>query len=428
MKIVHVTPLYHPFRGGAESYTKEVSERLARRGHDVTVLALNRRTQTGQRNVPTEVLNSVTVRRFEPAGRVQGVLAIAARTGVGRRVCGWTAYGDVVESWAGSSYGLAAFLHAVRARPDVVAVINWYDGWLPLQMCLARRLRRFALVGVPLFHTEAQWAREPLQGKLLQQFDAIVAMTDHERAFALPFTRRARPIGAGVDEASFLSADGNAIRARYGIGDAPLVGYIGRMAAYKGVDSLISAMKEVWRLVPDARLLLAGGGGSRSDAPLGFPSPALDSLSAAERARVIITGPFSDDEKSSLFDSLDVFAMPSRAESFGISYLEAWLRHKPVIGARLGSTECIIDHGADGELVAPDDSSELAASILRLLRDRDRRVRFGATGHAKTIARFTWDRVTDAIERLYQETSARVASNAAVTSEPEPDDAALPSS
>ena len=376
MKIVHVTPLYHPFRGGAESYTKEVSERLARRGHDVTVLALNERMpQTGQRNAATEVLNGVTVKRFDGVGRVQGLLAAATLTGVARRALAWTAHGDAVESWARSPYGVAAALHAVRANPDVVAVINWYGGWLPLQVCLARRLRPFSLVGVPLFHTEGGWSRDPLQGKLLQRFDAIVAMTDHERAFVLPFTRRARTIGVGVDETAFLSADGHAVRSRYGVGDAPLVGYIGRMVPSKGIDVLIRAMKDVWRLVPQARLLLAGGAASQSHPPLGFPSPALESLSAVERSRVIVTGAFSDDEKSSLFDSLDVFAMPSRAESFGIAYLEAWLRNKPVIGARLGSTECIIDHGTDGELVALDDADELAAGILRLLGDRERRLR-----------------------------------------------------
>jgi glycosyltransferase involved in cell wall biosynthesis len=428
MKIVHVTPLYHPFRGGAESYTKEVSERLARRGHDVTVLALNEcLPQTGRRNAPLEVLNGVTVQRFDGAGRMQGLLGAAALTSAARRALAWTAHADAVESWARSPYGFAPALHAIRANPDVVTVINWYGGWLPLQACLARRLRRFALVGVPLFHTEGRWSREPLQGQLLRRFDAVVAMTDHERVFVRPFTDRARTIGVGVDETVFSNADGHAVRSRYDIGDAPLVGYIGRMVASKGIDVLIRAMKNVWRQVPEARLLLAGGGASRPDLPLGFPSPSLDSLSAGERSRVIITGPFSDDEKSSLFDSLDVFAMPSRAESFGIAYLEAWLRSKPVIGARLGSTECIIDHGTDGELVAPDDSDELAACILRLLGDPERRVRLGSMGRAKTIARFTWDKVTDAIERLYLDTSGRLASNAAMTPDAGPDDAALPS-
>jgi glycosyltransferase involved in cell wall biosynthesis len=430
MKIVHLTPLYHPFRGGAEAFTKEVSERLVRRGHDVTVVVLNERMpQTGQLNAAMEVLNGVTVRRFDVAGRVQGLLAVAATTAVGRRALAWTAHGDAVESWARSPYGFAPALHAIRANPDVVAVINWYGGWLPLQASLARRLRRFALVGVPLFHTEGQWSREPLQGKLLQRFDALVAMTDHERAFMRPFTDRARTIGVGIDETAFSTADGHAVRSRHGVGDAPLVGYIGRMVPSKGIDVLIRAMKEVWRQFPDARLLLAGGAASRSDLPLGFPSPSLDSLAASERSRVIITGPFSDDEKSSLFDALDVFAMPSRAESFGIAYLEAWLRRKPVIGARLGSTECIIDHGINGELVAPDDADELAACLLRLLRDPERRVRMGSMGYAKTIARFTWDKVTDAVERLYRDSSGRLAPNAAMTPdpEPEPDDAILPS-
>jgi glycosyltransferase involved in cell wall biosynthesis len=408
MKILHVTPRYHPCVGGAESYTKELSERLAQRGHAVTVLTMNESSQQAdRRSADTEVLNGVTVRRFAPAGKLHGLLSTGARTSVGQRVLGLTCRLDTVDLWARSPYGFVPALHAVRTRPDVVAVINWYGGWLPYQLCLARRLRHFALVGVPLFHTEIHWARAPVQEEMLHHCDAVVAMTEHERTFMASVTDKAHAIGVGVDPAAFLNADGRSVRSRYGIGEAPLVGYIGRMDPAKGIDVLIRAMQSVWRVVPNARLLLAGGAAQQSGGPLGFPSPALDSLSAAERSRVIISGRFSDDEKPSLYDALDVFAMPSLAESFGIAYLEAWMRKKPVIGARLGATEFVIDDGTDGELVTPGNSDELAAAICNLLGDRDRRLRLGSKGHSKTLSRFTWDKITDAVERLYRQLHER---------------------
>jgi hypothetical protein len=164
---------------------------------------------------------------------------------------------------------------------------------------------------------------------------------------------------------------------------------------------LVRAMQSVWRIVPEARLLLAGGVAEQSRESGRFLSVALDALSPDERSRIIMTGRFPDQDKAALFDALDVFAMPSLAESFGIVYLEAWMCRKPVIASRLGATEFVIDDGVDGDLVSPGDAGELAAAIVRLLGDRDRRQRFGAPGYAKTLARFTWDRVTDAVEHLY---------------------------
>ena len=79
--------------------------------------------------------------------------------------------------------------------------------------------------------------------------------------------------------------------------------------------------------------------------------PRLPALSETERLASSPSARFSDDEKPSMFDALDVFAMPSVAESFGIAYLEAWMCRKAVIGSRIGSTECVIHDGVDGVLV-----------------------------------------------------------------------------
>jgi glycosyltransferase involved in cell wall biosynthesis len=418
MKILHVTPHYHPCVGGAETFTKELSERLARRGHAVTVLALNGVSSSGPRaGMATEHLNGVTVRRFTPVGRLHGLLSTGARTMGARHLLRLAVRPETVDMWAGSPYGIAPALHTVRARPDVAAVINWYGGWLPFQICMARRLVRFGLVGVPLFHTDVKWAHAPVQAEMLQQCDAVVAMTGHERAFMSSVIDKVHAIGAGVDPEMFRNADGRGIRARYGIGEAPLVGYIGRMDVSKGVDDLIRAMQTVWRVIPEARLLLAGGSVPGPEGTGEYPAAALSALSAAERSRVVTTGRFTDDEKASLFAALDVFAMPSRAESFGIAYLEAWMCGKPVIAARQGATAFVIEDGVDGDLVAPGDTDALAFAVIGLLRDRERRHRLGSVGRAKTIARFTWERITDAVEGVYGRAHARsIANGVALTS------------
>ena len=407
MRILHVTPLYHPFVGGAESYTRELSERLVRRGHDVTVLTMNAPLPHGGRSAPVEVLNGVRIRRFSPAGRLHAACAAVLRTRLARWACAASCSEDPVELWARSPYGVVPAAQAIRDRPQVVSVINWYGGWLPLQVHLARRLRRFAVVGVPLFHTECRWPHAPVFAKLLQHCDAAVAMTEHERTFMAAAGDRAHAIGVGVEPAAFARADGRAVRQRYSIGDAPLVGYIGRMDASKGIDVLVRAMRSVWQRMPEARLLLAGAGATSADGRPDVPSPAMAMLADDERARIVVTGAFEADQKPSLFDALDVFAMPSLAESFGIAYLEAWMRRKPVVGTRLGSTGFVVDDGANGCLVPPGDADELARALLRLLEDRTTRQQFGERGYSKAVTRFAWDAVVDAIERVYLDAYAR---------------------
>ena len=215
-----------------------------------------------------------------------------------------------------------------------------------------------------------------------------------------------RAVGVGVDPEPFEHRNGRAIREQYGLGDDTVVGYVARLQPEKGVIRLIQAMPLVWQKKPRTRLLLAGHrfkADSVSDQTL---QATLDSLSRPDRARVTIVDGFPEGDKASIFDACDVFAMPSIAESFGIVYLEAWLCEKPVIGARIGAVQCVIQDGQDGLLVDPHSTGELSEAILRLIGDPELCRQFGRRGREKTLARFTWSKVTDAIEAIYAEVLA----------------------
>jgi len=114
-------------------------------------------------------------------------------------------------------------------------------------------------------------------------------------------------------------------------------------------------------------------------------------------------GGFEEVDKASIFDSFDVLAMPSVAESFGITYLEAWMCRRPVLGGRIDSTRCVIDEGRDGLLADPHDPEDIAAAILKLLADPEGRARMAQAGHEKTLANYTWERVVDKVEGVYRD-------------------------
>lgn len=402
MRILHITPDYYPTSGGAELFVKEVSERLVSRGHEVTVLAMNSRNtrlRNGDLPASTEVLNGVKITRLNRTYRLH------------RRLFGIRGVHRVLRVMLGSTRSemlgvapcsLRAFLLTLTSGADVVSVFNLYHGSLAYQTGVARGIRRFSFIAVPFFHTERPWAHSPWVHETLDWCDAVATMTEFERGFVQERSKaHTAVVGAGIEPSSFRAPNGQSIRGRLDLGEAPVIGYLGRMTATKGVVTLLEAMKIVWTQRPDARLLLAG-----SDLP---PSPhgdpevhaTIDGLTAAERERLVIVNPLPERDKISIFDALDLFVMPSVAESFGISYLEAWMCRKPVIGARIPSTACVINDGVDGALVDPGDAPALARTITALLNDPERCARLGNAGYAKTLAEFTWDKVVERLDRTY---------------------------
>jgi glycosyltransferase involved in cell wall biosynthesis len=107
--------------------------------------------------------------------------------------------------------------------------------------------------------------------------------------------------------------------------------------------------------------------------------------------------------KQDMLAATDVFAMPSRVDSFGIVYLEAWAYGVPVIGCQAGGVPDVIDDGQDGLLIPFGDQQALAAAIDALLADPDRRRAMGQRGRAKVEANYTWEQIYQKLRAIYQE-------------------------
>ena len=395
-----MSPGYYPVVGGSEVHIQELSEGLARRGHDVTVLTTQASRPGG--SVPSETINGVRVLRFSEMTAFGRLLELPGAFRSLKAALG-PEYFRLLSRGPVSARLFGALL---KREADVVAVIGWWATALPLMACAAKRLRGFRLVGIPLFHTEESWSQESIQSRLLARCDAVVANTVHEMRFIEGRTAGRVPVhvgGVGIHPQRFTERDGARIRSRYGLGTAPVVGYAGRLLPGKGVTKLIQAMQIVWKVNDQARLVLAGPRtlpGSQADRDVDH---ALGQLSKDERSRVVEMGGFEEVDKASIFDSFDVLAMPSVAESFGITYLEAWMCRRPVLGGRIDSTRCVIDEGRDGLLADPHDPEDIAAAILKLLADPEGRARMAQAGHEKTLANYTWERVVDKVEGVYRD-------------------------
>jgi len=97
----------------------------------------------------------------------------------------------------------------------------------------------------------------------------------------------------------------------------------------------------------------------------------------------------------------DILALPSRTDSFGIVFLDAWVNGKPVIGANAGGIPGVVSDGIDGLLVPFGDVGALATALRTLLDDPALRARLGAAGREKVLRQYTWERITTAVRGVY---------------------------
>ena len=207
----------------------------------------------------------------------------------------------------------------------------------------------------------------------------------------------------GVDIERFRPADvGGDVRRRYGLFDRPVVACVSRLVERKGQDVLIRAMPAIRRRVPDACLLIVGGGPDR---------PRLETLaSSAPAGSVILAGELADDVLPSVYAAADVFAMPCRSrfaglevEGFGIVFLEAAASGKPAVaGNSGGAAEAVMD-GETGLVVDGRHEGAVAEAVSALLADPARAAAMGKAGRARAERLFAWPRLADRLARWLSE-------------------------
>jgi glycosyltransferase involved in cell wall biosynthesis len=303
---------------------------------------------------------------------------------------------------------LALEARRLARRSDVVVGVTAPTASLWAAGALTRRSGA-GVVAMPLVHLDGEAPRRWVL-RMVRRCDAVSANSGVERdwlvARGVPAARvRVLPPGCEPDRYPDLSpADA---RAALGLPDAPTVGFVGRLAAHKGVDVLVSAMRSVWAVHPDARLLVAG---HEAGADL---QGCLDALPAHQRGQVHVWGPFEDEERALLLAASDVVAHPSRSESFGMVTVEAWCARRPVVVADIDVTRTLVRDGTDGRLVAVGDPAALAAALSSLLDDESLRRSYGAAGRARAEREFSWDVVVAGWAELLQDARAHVRARAA---------------
>lgn len=264
-------------------------------------------------------------------------------------------------------------------------------------------------VGITHGH-EAAWAQLPVARRLLRRIgdglDVLTYLGEYTRSrMAAVLSPRAAErmarLAPGVDEKLFRAgAGGEEIRRRHGLLGRPVAVCVSRLVARKGQDTLIRAWPRVLREVPEAALLVVGGGPYRKE---------LEGLTDAMgvRSSVVFTGSVPWEELPAHYDAGDVFAMPCRTrrrgldvEGLGIVYLEASATGLPVVAGDSGGAPDAVLEGETG-LVVPGRSVEAAAdAVAGLLADPGRAAELGAKGRSWVEREWTWARQAARLDAL----------------------------
>lgn len=184
-------------------------------------------------------------------------------------------------------------------------------------------------------------------------------------------------------------------RARWALPKDRLLLFVGRLVREKGVPVLLGAMPEVLAAHPQAKLVIAGGGGQ-------------DELRAQARAlglgeRVAFAGFVPEEDLPRLYQVAEVAAFPSLYEPFGIVALEAMASGTPVVTSDVGGFREVVRHEETGLTTYVGDAHSLALAINRILSDAALAARLREAGAREVKTRFGWDRIAAKTGAVYAE-------------------------
>lgn len=189
----------------------------------------------------------------------------------------------------------------------------------------------------------------------------------------------------GIDSARFESVE----KAKLGLPhDALVIGFVGRLETRKGLLDLARAWPAVAEAIANAHLIIAGSGPAEIKA--------RELFGAAPRVHWL--GYRSDVPE--VLRALDMIAVPSHWEGFGLVAAEALAAGVPVVAANASSLPEIVTDGVHGRLVPAKDPPALAEALVAMARDPLGRERMAAAGRARIRTDFSVDRMVDAYERI----------------------------
>jgi glycosyltransferase involved in cell wall biosynthesis len=396
MRIAWFTHRYHPCVGGAENYGRAIVRRFVAAGHHADVFTSDAHdlwyfTDRGRRRVEAPTVATVDgarVHRFP-------VKHLPLQRYVGRLL-------SYAPHWptrcrAASYMPILSGIGHVRGDYDAVFGVGFPYTVFSFAALQTARAAGAPLILTPFLHLATpddpyrKHYTRPHQIRLLREADTVVVQTgleaDAVADWGVPRSK-VLTLGMAVDHADVTGGDPVAFRRHLGIpAGRSVIGHLATLDPNKGSTDLVRAVALVNASRPGGdpvALVMAGPTSPEFERFVaGYPGGLPDWLR--------LVGPMPPHERADFFAALDVFAMPSRTDSFGIVFLEAWANGLPVVAAAAGGVPEVVHDGETGLLVPFGDVDRLTAALRAMVESPAHARALGAAGRARVSRGYTWD-------------------------------------
>jgi len=379
-----VAPYFQPAwaYGGIPRLVYGLSRALLERGHRVSVVTTDALDSDERLPAGSFDVDGVAVHRLaNVSNRLAYDHQLFLPRGAGAALAARMGEVDVVHL---HGYWHLLNNYAVRsaARHGVPVVMTPNGTLLPLERKLALKGLWHRVLGQPVMDGVGRWI-------------AVSRAEVNQFARAGVSAERIHLVHNGLDLGEFeqLPERGSFRRAE-GLGDGPLLLYLGKLTPRKGVDHLLAAMAQLQ--LRTAQLVVAGNDmGVQGDL-----EAQAEALQLGDRVRFL--GLVTGERRVAALADADVLVYPSSDEIFGLVPFEGLLAGTPaVVSDDCGCGELVAQARA-GELVRYGSPAALARSLDRLLSDDARRRRMVSRGRAFIEKHFAWPHIAIQTESVYK--------------------------
>ena len=406
-KIAFVTPIYLPANlYGSDTFVKLLAEKFASSGYDTSIItskALIPRYWYDPFFAPKisqsfTTINKVKVHRLGCNQFFSSACFLLSRYFFPFFSQKKTNQLNIMSSGP-SLKGLKSLLK--RQRFDVLHV-SPFPLFINQQVedAIAAILEKPQLVLTPFFHAKVADYENKALKPILDQAETIHAVTDPEKKDLV----RLHSVNSGkikviplflnvrhLHQVAELSADIQQFKKKYHLLNKKIILFAGLKGEMKGAVNLLYVINKLYK--ENKEFVLIAIGHNTKEWEIAKKNINPDCL--------IDFGYKKGKSKEIIFGACDIFCMPSRSDSFGLVYLEAWHKKKPVIAANIPAIKELIGQNQGGILVKFDDNLALASAIKRLAKDPQTARKFGQNGRNALTKKYTLDAVFPQYENLF---------------------------
>ena len=250
-------------------------------------------------------------------------------------------------------------------------------------------------------HTETQRYINDTEWLLTYEATEVIVNSNFmkseiQRLFGLPFEKiNVIPNGINLTNYTGIERDYD-LRRQYAMDNEKIILYVGRLVYEKGIQYLIGAMPKILQNYNDAKLVICGKGGMIDELRTEVHNLGIDN-------KVYFAGYCDSKKVPKMYKCADVAVFPSTYEPFGIVALEAMLAGVPTVVSDVGGLNEIINHGVTGMKSYAGNSNSIADSVLSLLFDKKLCDTVSKNAIKEVKELYNWNKIAQDTHYVYEQ-------------------------